>query len=139
MPIRLPRLTVRRLMILVGLVALAIAGSLQAIRLRRLSRDYSALANYHAGREQFARSGVQRSHEDWLVNYRRTRQAVEAGTIRFDADRPSQYFSPPPDVQWKLFEYHCRMREKYERSAHYPWITPAPNPPEPGWKWDSEP
>ncbi len=36
------------------------------------------------------------------------------------------------DKLWRLLQWHRSMARKYEHAARYPWLSVAPDPPEPG-------
>ena len=52
---RLPRMTTRRWMVAVAIVALSLGGSLYAVRLKRKSDSCLARATWHAGAETYYR------------------------------------------------------------------------------------
>ena len=66
-------------------------------------------AQYHAGQEAFHRSSLRIS------------------TAAAMAGRPAVPFKPRPE----LAEYHYRMRQKWERTAAWPWLSVEPDPPPP--------
>lgn len=49
---RLPRMTARRRMLVMGVFALVIGGTVEGVRLKRRRDYFSARVNYHAKREQ---------------------------------------------------------------------------------------
>jgi hypothetical protein len=101
---RLPRITTRRLMVLVAVVA----GALYGVHLKRLSRHYQDTADARA------------RHALEVFPQRRT---------SFEVPYPSylEY-----QEQFVRKEYHDALRMKYERVARYPWLPVPPDPPEPG-------
>jgi hypothetical protein len=111
---RLPRMTTRRWMMAVAVVAVMLAAP--AIFRRHLSlRDQG---DYHARME-----GVH------------TYQARMIGQPTLDfADR-----EPGIAAEWRTYAafeaeigaWHARLKEKYRHAARYPWLAIEPDPPEP--------
>src|SRR5262245_19280114 len=110
-PMRLPRFTTRRLMVLVAAAALLMS----RVVIWQHQRYYTMLAAEHAGREQLGRA------------LRRTfagETRCLAVTVR-DQEGVTTYGVDPGDI-----ERYGRLRAKYERAARYPWL-PAPTGPPP--------
>lgn len=105
---RLPRVrfTVRRLMVVVAVAAVAIGGAAWVVRVGRLASDYRRLHARHS-------SEVQRYHEE----------ASKALRSRNGRDR---YV-----LASRLADYHARLESKYGHAAHNPWLPVDPDPPPP--------
>ena len=105
---KLPRLTVRSLMIAVAIVAILAGGKMEgdrrSVRFRRLWAEHSLVMepNIDKVKESLALRPGDRS--DWAVE---ARKAV-ART-----------------------EYHGKLVVKYDLAARYPWLPVWPDPPEP--------
>ncbi len=110
------RFTVRRMMVVVAVVALAFG----IFRLWALRELYLEKAANHAGfRAYMLRSPESIAHwEDRWTDQR--------------IGKPARYPWPggPPFVP-AMAKYHDAMRIKYERAARYPWLPIEPDPPDP--------
>src|SRR5690242_12471812 len=106
---RLPRMTTRRWMILVAIVAVVIA----AEQMRERRAAYLRLWYMHVALE--------------LKMNDQIREAVNTG---------SYYFGPIEskamiDRFTAFAAYHSSLRRKYEYAAAYPWVKVPPDPPRP--------
>jgi hypothetical protein len=104
--VRLPRFTLRGLMVLVVIVALISGGLTLAVR----ARDYRAQAAYHVHCVQ---------HPPRLIR----------GNALTD-----QRTDDPIETERRIQEwvvYHAAMRDKYQKAALSPWLPIEPDPPEP--------
>ena len=127
-----PRFTVRRLMVLVAIVAIAF-GYRNAIR-RRDKFEFQAF--FHRQEMQDCRAylagaTVLTTEGDGKRTYRR---AVPTGPDPFIADARSRGWGVElfePASLKRLEAYHAAMTAKYERAARYPWLPVEPDPPEP--------
>ena len=106
---RLSRLTTRRLMVLVAVVALITGTFVTWQRQRR----YRELAVEYARRE---RSG--RALRKWIAADRVPARGARSVGILIDGI--------PIDVK---LERTARLRAEYERAARYPWLPVPPDPP----------
>ena len=104
---RRPRMTTRRWMIVVGLVA-AVLG---VFRLFERSYTYAYWAGRHAEAERFCRQGINVYEAGQLSRHPYTVQRIE----RYR----------------RLIPFHAAMRRKYESAMHRPWLAVEPDPPEP--------
>jgi type II secretory pathway pseudopilin PulG len=126
---RLPRVrfTIRRIMIVVAIVALLMGG----MRLLWLRSVYRKAALAHATFENLART-LQRMVENEGKDERELEIAfgmkVESESEVVKAKRAAD-----ARVNQKTAEYHAAQRQKYERAASRPWVPIAPDspPPEP--------
>jgi len=105
---RLPRLTTRRLMALVMLLAFSMGAMVQ---MRRLRLSYQAQAARHSALERSSR-----------------RIASYAAGLRNVGLEPR---GDGGAALGRRAAYHAAMRQKYERAARYPWLSIAPDPPPP--------
>ena len=103
---RLPRLTLKRAMLLVALVAVTLGVGGECIR--RRSR-FLSLASSHAAEACDGR----------IVPLALRTQMTEAELAAYGERR----------LAWE--EYHNGLVAKYERAARYPWLPVAPDPREP--------
>jgi hypothetical protein len=106
---RLPRMTTRRWMIAVAIVAIGFG----ALILVHRSRSYAALAALHADAENECRRIVEAAEgfaldapiwRGWVTNARRSR---------------------------RLLPYHAALRRKYDLASRRPWFAVEPDPPQP--------
>ena len=111
---RLPRMTTRRWMVAVAIVAILIGVGLEV---GRRSRRFARLAAYH--------SNVALEHFGTLMAF-----GGEPPPIR---DVPPAGLGPTRYLHRAkaLLNYHSVLTEKYQRAARYPWLPVAPDPPEP--------
>jgi hypothetical protein len=98
----MPRFTVRRLMIAVAIIGLALA---LAVMLKR-SGEFRALAEKQA--------------------------YYEAGSLAYADDARGEGGDPQRVARGEqMAAYHRALKAKYERAARYPWLPVEPDPPEP--------
>jgi hypothetical protein len=97
------RFTVRRLMVAVA-AAGAMSAAVAAIRAR--SERFRSLAEYHAARVAMWSRGSEGRYRVW-VDWRGERVSRAASG------------------------WHADLAGKYERAARHPWLSVAPDPPEP--------
>lgn len=113
---RMPRMTTRRLMVAVAILATLLGGALEAKRLWLLRRYYLELAVGHAC---------------WC-DYLRIPEAVPYWEARWTAQREGVKGSYPwpdkPPFVPAMAAYHARMRAKWEQAAARPWLPVEPDP-----------
>jgi hypothetical protein len=106
---QLPRMTTRRWLIAVAVVAVCLGSGILITR----SRSYAALCAFHAEGEKECRRIVEAFEgrrldaavwKDWIAHARRAR---------------------------RLLPYHAALRRKYELASRRPWLPVEPDPPEP--------
>jgi hypothetical protein len=133
---RLPRvrLTVRRMMIAVAVVAILCGVGLQirrAIRLSRLSAEYTRQAVNFAEFESTWRQS-ERHHREREQELRKLvddpRQGV--GGPEFWR-RMAKGETDEAEKLKSLAEFHASMKSKYQAAARRPWIAVEPDPPWP--------
>jgi hypothetical protein len=105
---RLPRMTTRRWMVAVAVVALVLG----AVQLKRRRDDLLSGAQSHAQVEQ-----------KWRQWEALERRALQAGEV--DAN--------PSLAAWvaRRISYHRTMARKYRHAARFPWLPVGPDPPSP--------
>jgi hypothetical protein len=108
---RLPRMTTRRWMIYVVVVALSVAGE----QMRRRAVQYRRQAERHAKIELACRQAAARLPLMKPSDFR-----FYCGTMVRDLLRTP-----------RLAAYHADLRCKYEYAARYPWLPVEPDPPPP--------
>jgi hypothetical protein len=106
---RLPRMTTRRWMVIV----VVIAACLVPIVLSARSHSYAIRAGYHSLKEAESR---------WIV------EEYEAGRLGFSG-RDS--VDPLIDRERRLNAYHAALKRKYKLALRRPWLYVEPDPPEP--------
>lgn len=111
---RLLRVTVRRLMVAVAVVALAFPLSRMALF---YFRCWNA-ALFHAEQEKY--------------------YALQLKNLAFDVYEPSvtskrrqEMMKESESKARRLSQYHAEMKSKYEQAATHPWDSLEPDPPEP--------
>ncbi len=145
---RLPRMTIRRWMILVLVIALLIVSGRWGWR---MSRVYGLKAVDHSAKEQRARLTLKMMQMPPPSSTRIQRQ-VSSRVVTALANRPGskdllavwegpriEELSPTAlqiarreALEWEeLVTYRARMRRKYEWAAWFPWLPVWPDPPEP--------
>ena len=105
---RLSRMTIRRLMFVVVVIAL----SLEAFRLFQRSQHYGAIAESHAQRLQLTLQALK-----VLAEGQAKLPPAEVQSMTIEEERRAQYF--------------LSLTDKYERAARFPWISVDPDPPPP--------
>jgi hypothetical protein len=108
--VRIARMTTRRWMIVVAVVALFMTRG----EVRRRQNEFQQLAAYH----------------------QKARSLIVAGRGRTSGNMEIWLRHDPSKTSWRLSSvwraaYHSAMREKYEHAARYPWLPVEPDPPEP--------
>jgi hypothetical protein len=103
---KLPRLTIRRLMVAVAVVGVALG--LDGMRRRRA--EYWSRTAYH-------------------VKLYRQRLSLLSGGVR--GMHGGREVALPDPIELALVRYHFKLAEKYAQAAQYPWWPVAPDPPEP--------
>ena len=115
---RLPRMTTRRWMVAVAVIALAIA----TVRIRERSLTYRRKAAYHA---DVAMQGSRAGRFD----DRRGVVLRNSGPGPFNA--PSRPWQIIVILDPRQIDHHGKMARKYEQAARYPWLPVEPDSPEP--------
>jgi hypothetical protein len=134
---RLPRVrfTVRRMMVAVAIASLSLGAAAGVLRLSRLQTAYRERAALHAGEMSNL------SAQDTRIYRARERLAAEGvpdpggylglGTrLPAPRERIEELNDRRNGVLFR-WEWHKKMRAKYERAAERPWLALEPDPPEP--------
>jgi hypothetical protein len=144
---RLPasRFTLRRMMAALAALALLLGGARAFVRLRELSRRYTAIAQRHYEREWVHRDGAASftRNSERVSGYAEDeerklhgaagdegpgRRALAWAKIhRADARR----YRAIASAATKAARYHAALVAKYRRAARFPWLPVDPDPPEP--------
>jgi hypothetical protein len=115
---RLPRMTTRRWMLAVAVVALLIAASLEAARLTRRAGEYRQYAVWHAAMRDLC-LGEADGYRDACAHRATGDRREEAELLLREAHERT------------LAEHHDALVIKYERTARFPCLPIEPDPPEP--------
>jgi hypothetical protein len=142
MPLPRFQFTVRRIMIVVAIAAVALGAN----DLRRRNNRYDALRSTHewGGRSSISLAELHAStaaaNEREVERLRATDRSGHDGQ-RLEAEAAIQITSNIEAAAGieRAAERQCRararfhelLRKKYERAARYPWLTVEPDPPEP--------
>jgi hypothetical protein len=113
---RLPRMTTRRLMALVAVVAILLAGGIVG----RRWWDFSTRARYHAVQ---AWANSVESANQYELAYDDIRSGNGEASARTFAEQGSNLH--------KASFYHDALRRKYESAMRRPWLPVPPDPPSP--------
>jgi hypothetical protein len=108
---RLPSLTIRRLMIIVALLALAAGVIVMLIQ----SERYRQRAVYHSKMEADTQK---------MMGFYRGDMVLIKGAAR-------ENFPDLLDKSTRRNLYHSEMKRKWEDAVKHPWLSVEPDPPEP--------
>jgi hypothetical protein len=108
------RFTVRRLMLVVAIIAVALGGGVWVVEMMRLSHAYRLRAALH----------VQKHRHLLSVPHGRFEGAL--ATISMSLGLEKAY-----ERRLRSIAYHVSMKQKYDRAAARPWLVLSPDPPEP--------
>jgi hypothetical protein len=142
-----PRFTVRRLMILVAVVALILGGVIISERRRSMfTVEYRrhALTGYETALKlMIVVSGLTTSGQP-LPPLPEVARRAGLDAVMNDAGWKTQKSIPPMNIDQaetirtgrlghllRVVEYHRQLRRKYQQAAKYPWLPVATDPPEP--------
>lgn len=104
---RFPRMTTRRCMVLVAIVAGIIGLAARGVR-------FDALAEHHSLNAGFEYEEPTNGLKKWKA-----------------FDRISEHYWKYRIVSDAKHKWHSMLAKKYEHAARYPWLPVAPDPPEP--------
>jgi len=115
---RWPRMTTRRWMIAVAVVAVAAGTLVEVMKVSDLAAYYREKSAEHCMWEAVHRESAERFRGLWL-------KAIE--------DRDPEYDDYRETREWdrRRVEYHAAMTKKYEQAALNPWLPVPPDPPPP--------
>lgn len=74
--------------------------------------------------------GQARDHGAWLRGYRANLAAYDSGRMQYRNATPD-FIQGYGDVLRRRIRHHEQLVAKYDRAARYPWVSVAPDPPEP--------
>ena len=103
---RLPRMTTRRWMIAVAVVAIVMSGAVSLLRVERLASEYRRLYAQHSAETQRYRQEASKA-----LGLRNARDLYVLASRRA--------------------AYHAHLEAKYGHAAHSPWLPVERDPPEP--------
>jgi hypothetical protein len=141
-PLRWPRITTRRLMALVAVVALAVWSEMT----RRRGEVYGKTADECAEQERQCQ-GIARRFDDAVARCERgvTMGEAERAKKSPDYQRNPERLAPivPVNMQgkamlveeakyhWEFAAYYEKLKKKYQHAARYPWLQVDADPPKP--------
>ena len=144
-----PRFTIRRIMILVAIVGVALGGTILAARLKRRAELFQTQATFFGSLEKFyqrSRDLHLKSLESALEFQKKTAELMrETEQIRPGAsdlidqlkselgikDDRAESLEETIELERKQISYFSLMRRKYQRAASRPWEPVTPDPPLP--------
>lgn len=145
--IRLPRMTIRRWMIVVILVAAAVT----IWTMEKRSDGFRRRAAFHATEEEQARYYQEVETECLALLERETEvelslirkhQGTSLGSVSLEAAevkiRQAEEIRAILRAVVELIDHHARLKRKYERASSRPWVSVSPDPPEPRWPFQDE-
>jgi hypothetical protein len=118
------RLTTRRWLAAVALAALLLAGALEAVRLRRLAREYRLRADHYAGLKTKDLELL-----ELLEKYAESTRRLESADRKF-APLNEETIETVRRYR-RRFETHTRLEDKYRHASGRPWVSVPPDPPVP--------
>ncbi len=145
-----PRLTVRRLMIVVGVVALGLGLAIQVARLGRRARHYgseaarAAFQELVAGQQLQMEAGLEKIHRDSLrlareelakpmyqrPEWKQWREGNDPLLANY-LEKVARDAARRKASNEKAVAYWLARKLRYQQAARAPWLPPAPDPPEP--------
>lgn len=137
-----PRFRLRNLMAGVAVAALALGATVQATRWKRTAAHRLARASAHGSAElKYGKLLQAIADEEQNATDRARMIETLQGEDRDDPRAWAQIKAQNRKIvaqlealkaaNAKLYDYHARMRSKYERGARHPWTWVPPDPPAP--------
>ena len=127
---KLPRVrfTVRRMMVVVAVVAIGLGVHGQLARWRQLARDYEIAAARLKVTVARWRAMGNRSQEQWAAHCRAVDERNRRGPPSYGWAEP---YEPEPAAARRWADYLDLRRKKLRRAAKQPWwpLEPVPPPP----------
>jgi hypothetical protein len=136
------RLTIRNLMIAVGLVGLILFGSITAMRMGSQATYYRSQASKWRiiETEQRKHLVLCQKEVDGLVraasNLRTSLSnfpAFQAADLAREIAGRAVWWRANSAHTEEMIAYSAMMKGKYDRASHYPWLEIEPDPPQPYW------
>ena len=118
----LPRMTIRRTMIVMAVIVVVIGGYVGVRIVRQRANRFRQLAQFHARRAAM--------FQESIGSKERAARDCEA----YGGERMLQVardYRAEVKLCVKLAQYHARLIPKYEDAAAHPWLSVAADPPEP--------
>ncbi|WP_435017692.1 hypothetical protein TA3x_005311 [Tundrisphaera sp. TA3] len=130
---RAPRITVRRLMVLVAIVAGLIGGWMEAMRLTQCSRKFRLSARVHLSEEGLAIQARDRAASQLkrAISGRSFHDLGDFQIVTGASDDALAAMHELVELFSRRAEYHRSQRERYEHAARYPWLSIGPDQPYP--------
>lgn len=126
---RMPRFTIRRMMLVIAAVAICTGVAVETRRLLRLSAGYAQSAATARAKESSFQKKLELS-----LDYLKDNPTPHFAGI---SDSGLYGIFGGADTQRTLhayesrFDYYRALRSKYERAARYPWLSVEPDRPAP--------
>ncbi len=132
---RLPRMTIRRWMIIVLLIGVMTGGIVGGLRLKRCQEHFGSLVERYAAVERECLK-VTRMNDEQIKSVTRLLDSFEKNPLTGPAilERTRSMLRESQDRQaaWaQKLAYYVRLKHKYEYAARHPWLPVEPDPPEP--------
>ena len=121
---RSPRfhVTVRWIMILVAMMALALA----AVAINQRARSYRRIANQHES-DAFGHLDT----VNMILQFKNGKRP-QGEPCPLDPDHPNKSLDEMADDERRCADYHALLVNKYSLAARYPWLHVEPDSPSPG-------
>ena len=139
-PLRWPRITTRRLMILVAVVALAAGAEMT----RRRGEVYGQRAAEYAKQEQTCQEIADRFYDAVARDMPEVQKEGAERAKKPNYQRNLKLLAPLVVVaqnkamiveeakyHWEVAAYYEKLKKKYQHAARYPWLTVEADPPLP--------
>jgi hypothetical protein len=125
---RLPRITTRRWVVLIVIVAVSLLGAMEVLGIREGRTRYQGLADDHARQAVLELSYSRVDPTSKKVQH--VSDGRETGTILFRNDDKASW---PHIRELRLREarWHFLLEQKYREAALAPWLPVSPDPPRP--------
>ena len=143
-PLRWPKSTTRRLMVLVAIVAVGIWAAMNVPQAIHRSIAYHQQAEYHVELEQRCKdmeresSTRARALQSDLDQWRRDTGSADQLTERYFVSRREFYISDAK-YQREMATHHANLKYKYRRARLIPFVSVAPDPAPPADPLQSPP
>jgi hypothetical protein len=123
------RMTTRRWMVAVAVVALGLGLSIQLARWRQLAYLYEIRAERTDGVRAEWTPIAEMSREQWLAECR----AIDEKNRKGGDYSWAMPYPDEPAFARRMLNYHALLAKKYHRAATQPWwpVDPDPPPPKP--------
>lgn len=143
-PLRWPRMTTRRLMMLVAIVAIGIWATMNVPPALERSVAYQNMAEYHADLERSCNemerassvkaSAIQAQFEEW---HKANPSGDELTKRYFNSHR--EFYETDANYQREMAKFHADLKNQYRRAGWFPWLAAVQRFIEPRHPLDSQP